>query len=210
MPCYAIDLDYVRENQVNNGNLHLDPRDIYYRPFYSLTDYERTCNNWNKLNLPPTDVTYPISLDQKDLGTWAELGHEALDATEVSGFSSAQAELLATVTASITFRSKPAVINIDRGFWDVVPLRQIALAATAPSYLKEPFMKTTKLLITKGFDIDIQIPTGYTGPTSGLRITRWGIPLASISEDQKHLRFSASGEAYPIILAVLGSLVGGA
>ncbi|KAJ8117460.1 hypothetical protein OPT61_g1352 [Boeremia exigua] len=209
MPCYAMDLDYVRESELNNGRLHLDQRDIYYRPFYSLTDYERTCNNWNKPSLPRTSVSYPISLDPRELGTWAELGHGALDKSSATTFTTEQADLLASVKATITFSCKPAVISVERGLWDVVPLKSSCLSIAAPSYLKRPFMKTTKLLITKGFDIDIQIPTAYTGSTSGLRINRWGIPLSNISDDQKHLKFSADGESYPIILAALGSLVGG-
>lgn len=209
MPCDAISIDYINYYYTNQSKLTSDPRDLYYRPSYVLSNYEHICNNWmdSKTRGPPWGP-YPLMFKHKP-GTWAKLGHPDLDSVPEDDFTELQGKFLSMIKASVTFDGEPQALDVERGFWEVHSLH-FPTSDNAPEYIKQPFVKTTRLLMAWGLTIDVTLPAPVEEvSTQDIELSDWGIPLKSTSADGKTLTFKAGSKFHPILVATLGKLVGG-
>jgi hypothetical protein len=211
MPCEAMSQDYIYRAYLAGKPITSDPRDIYYRPLYSLPDYDHICNNWSNSSTSLEDQVYPISLDPKSLQatTWASLGHPALDQASPVTLTATQAQLWSQATATITFKGKPAVVDVARGMWDVNTSLMPKLSPSAPAEIRQPFVETTKLLLAWGLEIKLKFPKDAVPLLVDEDNSMWGVPFQISGADPTELRFTAGGQFYPILVAALGSLVGG-
>jgi len=211
MPCEAMSQDYIYRAYLAGKPITSDPRDIYYRPLYSLPDYDHICNNWANSSTSLRNQEYPISLDPKLLQstTWASLGHPALDQGSPVTLTVTQKQLLSQATATVTFKGKPAVVDVDRGMWDVNTNLMPKLSPSAPAEIRQPYVKTTKLLLAWGLEINIKFPKDAAPLLAAEDNSMWGVSFQASTADATELKFTAEEQFYPILVATIGSLVGG-
>ncbi|KAF7593407.1 hypothetical protein BBP40_011509 [Aspergillus hancockii] len=140
MPVAALNDDAVR----SSGKLTAEPKDIYYRPFYSIADWHITCNNWIAL-YRTTDFSKSYEIDLRGVyeKKGAALGHPQLDQATGEHLSDQQLDIFDKLEFSITFNGDPVVVDVDRGLWDVQPLRRGMGSSVddPPSEVHEKFCK---------------------------------------------------------------------
>lgn len=223
MPCIAVSHDYIHDPEVMaGGKLKVNPQDIYYRPFYSLPDLETRCNDWQSLNvnLSTTQRYGPVHISLLDAvdRSWSEIGHDGLDKAKAAKLTPAQIAMLGSLKISLTFVGKPAVIDVDRGFWDVPHVRRKLpdVADSLPPALRRKFCKTVKMMFAWNIEItiklasDAQVSTESTTPAPSLgdlnlSFLKMGIaPDASVAGE---LKFVSGSPPYPLLLAVLAQVV---
>ena len=209
MPCSAISEDYIRRE----GHIKVDPSTIYYRPAYSIANWEMICNSWAG-RFKRLDGPYNINFrNLQDIKTWPweYLGHKDLDSAKPLSLSETDQQVYDQLDATITFKGgRPAVVDVNRGLWDVKALRSTMtpLSKTAPAVVAKPFCKTTKLLLSFGFEIKFKLPQsiGLT-QAKDINLAPLRLPASRVSEDGTVLTFSAGGNTYPVLLAVLANVV---
>jgi hypothetical protein len=218
MRCSAVSADFVRFMRENKKPYPITEPDTVLLPFYGLPGYQTICNNWTIISpnsISANPVSYAIDLNQLDTPpTWASLGHPTLDAVP-SALTPAQAALLAEIEATITFHEPPRAFDVQRGLWDSPMFRAYAacLSPRAPPVVGEPFCKTTRFLLTKGFDITLRLPRSVATPDAAAAAPRrvslafLNIPLAEVSLDRSVLKFRTESSNYPYLVAALAELV---
>lgn len=232
MPCIALSDDYIHNPRFDSdGKLVVDPKNIYYRPFHNLPDFTTLCNDWQSLNTDAGTTSHygPISislLDARDR-KWSELGHTGLDDAATQTLTDVQVKLLGKLRISLTFVGKPAVLDVDRGFWDVGNIRNKnwGVANTLPAALKRNFCKTVKMMFAWSIEITIKLLPGDEVPpvtdqangTSAhtattvdiedfnLAFLKLGLVPSKSTSNQLH--FVSGNAPYPLLLAVLAQLV---
>ncbi|KAF4782144.1 hypothetical protein HER10_EVM0008257 [Colletotrichum scovillei] len=191
----------------NVPRIKVDPSTIFYRPIHTLANWETICNDW----AVEKTKTYSYSIDFDGLPgvTWAELGHEGLDAVESPKLKNDQQALVDQLQGKIIFYGKPKVLDVERGMWDVKQLRQAGnLSPYAPETVRHKFCKTTKLLLSWGYDIELTLPESIgTTPAKQANLTFLKLPLADRSPNERVLKFSTEPTNYPWLVAVLATVI---
>jgi hypothetical protein len=215
MVCIATSDDYIRDPDVMaGGKIVVNPKDRYYRPLYSLPNFDAICNNWQYMNTDSSTIErvgpYPISMLDAAERSWSDLGHQWLDSAKEPKISPAQRELLQTLQVSMTFVGRPAAVGLDRGFWDVPNVRKKlkSVSKTLPAFVRRPFCKTTKMLFVWGIEIRIKLPVAVDDLSSkNVSLGFLKVPLAPVKDSTNELLFTAGCDTYPLLLAVLSSII---
>ncbi|KAH7082501.1 hypothetical protein FB567DRAFT_581818 [Paraphoma chrysanthemicola] len=208
MPCSASNEDYIRSTKVT-----VEPSTVYYRPLYDISNWKQTCNSWMDFGQVWTEPV-PIYLNDADDTNWSYLGHPDLDRVAPLPLSDPQKELLDSLTATIRFKGKPVVVDVNRGIWDVKSLRSFMqpLSEGAPPIVRAKFCKTIKLMLAWDYEIQLKLASQVgTVSIGSLNLAALGLPVTAQSADGTMLTFTAGGNTIgntvPILLAALGSMV---
>ena len=205
MPCIALSQDQVALPKP----LQVDTKDIFYRPQHSLSDYERQYTAWlsqsKKLHGP-----HDVHLAEVDTLTWAGLGHPDLDQAKPLDISSSTMGLYKIIGIQLWFiggSTAPVALDVERGLWNQSFRDLGKLSEDAPSYLREPICKTTKLLLAWGLRMEITFPAfvSEADRRSFIASLRYSFQQ---DEQNKDMYFSQTGaDTYPILLASLSDIV---
>ncbi|KAH6878140.1 hypothetical protein BKA58DRAFT_376586 [Alternaria rosae] len=204
MPCIGLSEDQT----VPLEPLQVDTKDVFYRPRHSLSDYERQYAAWlgqSKMLAGP----YHVHLAEVDTLTWAGLGHPDLDQAKPLDVSSIAMDLYKIIDVQLWFMGGPAAaVDVERGLWNYQGFRDLGkLSEDAPSYLREPFCKTTKLLLAWGLRMEIMFPSFVSEMDRRSFIASLRFPFRQ-DEHNKDMYFSQSGaDTYPVLLAALADIV---
>lgn len=215
MRCIALSEDFIYNPQIQAGApLIVDPKDTYYRPFYNLPSLDLICNAWQYANTDDALVDrvgpIPISLLDPADGSWSDLGHPGLDKAKAPTLTDAQRELLKSFQVSLTFVGKPAVIDVNRGFWDEPNIRTKlpTVAKTLPPVVSRPFCKTIKMMFAWGIEISIKLPVSVGDLLSkNVSLSFLKIPMVPVKDSPNEMRFTAGCTTYPLLLATLATVV---
>lgn len=215
MPVVAVSEDWIMKmkNQPDLTNKKLvDPQLVYYRPAYSLPNFETVVNYWISSNAQSSTIVrdgpYVIPLAGIWDRSWEELGHPLLDDTKPpQALTEDQKNFINSLQATITCIQKPYAGDVDPGSWCVDKPRNFRLSPKAPSMLHRTVCRTSKMIIAWGIEIEITLPE--MAPLSAYdRITLTGMDLpCRSSEDGKKLIFQAGGDSYPLLLGVIADLI---
>ncbi|CAM1510819.1 Fc.00g083320.m01.CDS01 [Cosmosporella sp. VM-42] len=215
MRCIALSEDFIYNPEVQaGGSLTVDPKDTYYRPFYNLPNLDLVCNTWQYMNTDETTVDrvgpIPISLLDAADRSWSDLGHPGLDKAKAPTLTDAERDLLKSLQVSITFVGAPAVISVNRGFWDEPNIRAklSTVAKTLPPVVARPFCKTIKMMFAWGIEISIRLPVSVNDLSSkNVSLGFLKIPMAPVKDSPNEMRFTAGCNTYPLLLATLATVV---
>lgn len=216
MPVIATDDDWLQKLRLNPG---LDPKDsfdpklVYYRPQYTLPQYQATVDSWNK-NGPRSDLKrdgpYMIPLANIWDESWSDLGHPLLDkAKPKENLTAEQKDFINQLTATLTFLQDPYMNNISRGVWDMTKLRgTFPLLDNAPKAIQDPICKTSKLYLTWGIEIELTLPEVVSSSTvKNITLAAMNLPLRHVGPDGKKLVFSAGGTSFPVLVGALADVI---
>ncbi|RKK76445.1 hypothetical protein BFJ71_g16937 [Fusarium oxysporum] len=208
MACSAMSDDFVRRAMLNgNQKIELDPADIFYRPAYSLPNWEMVVNHWSDDKVKP----YSFKIDFSGLAdvTWESMGHKKLDNVHVPKLNKVQRELLKKLKGKVIFYGKPQVLDVERGLWDVKQLLQAGkLSKFAPDSVKHKFCKTTRMLLCWGYDIELTLPESIGSKSiEDINLSFLRVPVAEISDNGRVLKFTTEQTNYPWLVAVLATVV---
>jgi hypothetical protein len=154
MPVSAMNQDYVRRHVESGKPIVVDKASIFYKPFYDLPGWETVVNNWAVNNNTPR--VFFINFRGLSQVTWASFGHEELDAVTPTVLTDQQRALVEGLQGKISFYNQPRVMDVERGLWDVNRFRHAGnLTPEAPQAVRDRFCKTTRLLLTWGFSIEL-------------------------------------------------------
>ena len=170
---------------------------------------------------PSTSQRYgPVQISLLDVmdRPWSEIGHEGLDKAEAPTLTRAQIAMLGFLNISLTFVGKPAVIDVDRGFWDVPHVRRKLpdVADSLPPALRRKFCKTVKMMFAWNIEITIKLASGAQvssgsfspAPSLGdLNLSFLRLGLAPDASKADELKFVSGSPPYPLLLAVLSQVV---
>jgi hypothetical protein len=204
MPCIAVSQDQV----ASLSPLEADIKDVFYRPWHSLSDYERQYGAWldqySKRSGP-----YNVHMADVDALTWAGVGHPDLDDATPLKVSSSTTDLYKSIKVQLWFMGgPPAAVDVERGLWDYKGFREVGeLSKDAPKYLQNLFCKTTKLLLAWGMRLEITFPPSATETARDSFLASLMFPFQQ-DEQNKDMYFSQTGgDTYPILLAALATNV---
>ncbi|KAK0108484.1 hypothetical protein ONS95_003288 [Cadophora gregata] len=196
-----------------SSNDELPPAGIIYRPLHYLSGYDLASTRWvEEYPIPPQKLLF----DLKDAARvqWKDLGFPLLDAEAVVG-GTPDFEIWLEYTGIQSF-------DISRGLWDIEGFRDTLppLLATAAPVLKNPILKTVKVLIGYDVDVVIKLPGSVlsTLPVTGSKVQLPSRIISALSDlvgylpatlrdnGEIHAR-SDKDNAYPALLAVLTQAV---
>ncbi|KAG5655563.1 hypothetical protein KAF25_003900 [Fusarium avenaceum] len=217
MPVIAVDEDWlergIRDQTKTIAEL-VDPKLIYYRPFYSLSHYEMTTDYWIKSIGASSEILrdgpYMVPLAGVWDRQWSDLGHPLLDSFQPhETLSDDQKQFINSLSATLTFLQKPYSGALDRGLWDVTNFRdKFKLHPNAPSVIKKPICKTSTLIMAWGIEIEITIPEVVLwSEAKNSTLAVMDLPLKSVGGDGNKLVFSSGGDGIPVLLGALADIV---
>jgi len=195
---------------------YVDLKERYYRPRYTLPNFDSTCNQWQYANTSGPETArrgpYPVSLIDAIDAPWSDLGHEKLDKAEPHRLSDKQRNLLKNIQISVTFIGKPAIIDVERGWWDVPNVRRDnpEVAATLPKFLKRPFCKTTKMMLAWGIEITFKLPSGAGEDFSvaeNVSLNFLNVCPEAVPGQPNVWKFTAGCNTYPLLLAAVAKVI---
>lgn len=216
MPCIALSEDFIYSAKAQAGSpLVVNPKDVYYRPFYNLPGFNLICNAWQYTQTDPATATrfgpIPISLlDAIDNRSWSDLGHPGLDKAKALKLSDAERELLKTLRVTLTFIGEPATIDVNRGFWDVPNVRTALprVAETLPPVVSRPFCKTIKMMLAWAIEISVKLPISSSELSNNdVSLGFLNIPWNRTEKSTNELLFTTDCSTYPLLLATLAVVV---
>ncbi|KAM7194156.1 hypothetical protein V8F20_008076 [Naviculisporaceae sp. PSN 640] len=220
MPVIAVDADWIRQQELEGKTREnlVDPKNVYYRPCYSLPNYEATVNDWYAAVPSPSTMVrngphvFPLAniLNRK----WADLGHPLLDNAKLSEgeLTSAQIDFINSLDGTLTFLQEPYVGHVTRGPWDINgSVRDLYdLRPGAPKVLQDTVLKTTKLIIAWGMEIELTIPDvlPVSVDTSIRNVTLAGmdLPLQPDAGNKNKLVFRGGGKG-PILIGAIADMI---
>lgn len=203
MPCINI--------SDNDSQSTADPKDIYFRPLYELEDYNSRYQSWlNGAWQRPAiwDGPHPISMAGARMRDWASLGHPGLDSLPTQLGRDDIDALLDKTKITISYQGgRPAWFDVSRGLWDMTTiLGRTQLPAEAPSYMRERFCKTTKLIMAYGCRIDVVLPAGIAEESIEILLDVLPLPLQEVPSAPGKYTYTRTSN-YPSLLGVVASLV---
>lgn len=217
MPVIAIDQNWVqiRKDTGREGEDAIDQKLVYYRPWYNLSAFATTYADWFQLSAassaPKRDDTYSIPLAGIWDKTWSALGHPELDdAAPSENLNAAQKDFVNSLTATLTFLYKPAIVDVHTGQWDVQGFRSdFPLQPDAPGDLREPICKTSKMILAWGMEIEIELPESSLSPPGikNLTLSALDMPLKEVRGDGRRLAFQAGADGIPILVGTLADVI---
>jgi hypothetical protein len=186
----------------------IDPSTAYYRPYHMLSGYRDTAqfwlNNYMPANRAKTRTTIFFDFNTARATPWNVFGHDGFsnDPTDTPTTNA----LYSRITASLSWTGLKT-FDIDRGLWDIKHPHNLPLGSSAPSNLKFPFYRTTKMLLGYGVDLTLTLPFEVgdedVHAQSAQVISVLGVPVTSSNVRGDELHVSAGDDAYPVLLGVL-------
>lgn len=230
MPVVTISEDWVAQlnNPDRKANSLIDPAWIYYRPAYTLPEYEKDAAAWAKAasGTLERDGPYMIPLAGVWDRDWADLGHPLLDqAKPAEKLTDEQKEILSSLTVNLTYLQEPYSYEVNTGDWGVHDFRHFQLPSTAPEWLVTQVCRTSKMIFAWGIEIEIVIPDlsvaggkdGTGSPSGGdaiseaalrnLTLTALDLPLKPEASASNKLVFQSVARPVPLLLGVLADVV---
>lgn len=216
MPCSAQDLQspHFRPDD-QRATLEHESRDVFYRPLYALSDYDRLVDGWVETFDANAQPSCTIDLDLGSETPWSYLGFPKLDREDDHaadhGMSDACARsgmtnntqfnrLYLPSSASVSLYGLQA-FDVERGFWniDVNPYKTTRSGDEA----EESLMKITRVLCS--YKISIKANFGRSMQSCDHRPTVFGVSPSIAPDDEGSLRYETRNDTVivPQLLAVL-------
>jgi hypothetical protein len=144
-----------------------------------------------------------------DTLTWARLGHPDMDAAKPLNINPNTVALHKSINIQLWFMGgTPAAVDVERGLWDYKGFRDLGiLSEDAPSYLREKFCKTTKLLLTWGMRLEITFPASVSATDRKSFLSSLRFPFQQDPQNKDMYFSQTGGDTYPILLAALATIV---
>ncbi|KAL9093883.1 MAG: hypothetical protein Q9165_003806 [Trypethelium subeluteriae] len=189
------------------------PKLVFYRPEYTLPDYQTTALYWIKQGVSKStirDGPYEIPLANIWDRLWSDLGHPLLDDAQPQEKLTPESKaFINSLSATVTFLQRPYCKDIRRGLWDIKdPRDRFPLQLDAPRVLRQQFCKTTRLILAWGLEIELNLPDSIDiNSAASVSLASLNLPLVHTGSDGRKMIFSSGDTGFPILVGALADII---
>ncbi|KAH8817317.1 hypothetical protein F5884DRAFT_896975 [Xylogone sp. PMI_703] len=185
---------------------------VAFLPLYYLSGYATASNTWimNSGSLPSQSLPFsPVPVETK---TWTHLGFSHI----VDEVASESVSWIKDVKIVLKFNGMGA-FDVRRGLWDINGVKTVLppLKPTAVDTLKNPILKTVKVLIAYGVELIVHLPPKVVedirAETSSSTLVilpelLGNLPATWNSDNTALIASLDAHNAYPVLLGVLSQV----